>query len=178
MKNSEFFKGILNNHSNMFLVNYEEGARRLYKRKEDAGYDVYAFFKDGEDYKIIKPHETVIFNTGIKTAFPSHFYIQLEERGSTGVLGLAQRSGVIDSGYRGEWMIPITNTNDIAVIVSRIPKEEIEYDGEFIFYPYEKAISQAVIHRTEHTTFFPVSEETVKSVPSERGTGKIGSSGK
>lgn len=164
---------------NEFLVNYGEGARPLTKRKEDAGFDVYPLFEDGQSSMVIKPHQTVIFKTGIRTAFPSSHYIHLEERGSTGVIGLSQRAGVIDSGYRGEWMIPVTNTNDIPVIISKLPKETIDgIISNYIYYPYSKAICQAVLHRCEHTEFRSVSAEDIDSVASERGTGKLGSSGK
>ena len=161
-----------------FLISYEREASPLFKREEDAGYDVYALFEKDETFKIINPHETVIFRTGIKTSFPSDYYIKLEERSSTGTLGLSQRAGVIDSGYRGEWMIPITNMNNIPVIVSRLPKEKIDYDGEFIYYSYNRALAQAVIHKAEHKDFMIVNDKTINSIPSERGTGKLGSSGK
>ena len=161
-----------------FLISYEHEASPLFKREEDAGYDVYALFEKDETFKIINPHETVIFRTGIKTSFPSDYYIKLEERSSTGTIGLSQRAGVIDSGYRGEWMIPITNMNNIPVIVSRLPKEKIDYDGEFIYYSYNRALAQAVIHKAEHKDFMIVNVKTINSIPSERGTGKLGSSGK
>ena len=161
-----------------FLISYEDGASPLFKREEDAGYDVYALFEKDETFKIINPHETVIFRTGVKTSFPSDYYIKLEERTSTGTLGLSQRAGVIDSGYRGEWMIPITNMNNIPVIVSRLPKEKIDYDGEFIYYSYNRALAQAIIHKAEHKDFIIVNDKTINSIPSERGTGKLGSSGK
>ena len=161
-----------------FLISYEDGASPLFKREEDAGYDVYALFEKDETFKIINPHETVIFRTGVKTSFPSDYYIKLEERSSTGTIGLSQRAGVIDSGYRGEWMIPITNMNNIPVIVSRLPKEKIDYDGEFIYYSYNRALAQAVIHKAEHKDFMIVNVKTINSIPSERGTGKLGSSGK
>ena len=162
-----------------FIANYAEGARPLTKRKEDAGFDVYPLFEDGQLTVTIKPHQTVIFKTGIRTAFPSNYYIHLEERGSTGVIGLSQRAGVIDSGYRGEWMIPVTNTNDIPVVVSKLPKDSIDsVMSNYIYYPYSKAICQAVLHRCEHTEFRSVSAEDIDSVASERGIGKLGSSGK
>lgn len=163
-----------------FKVNYAEGARPLTKRTEDAGYDVYPLFEKYEDTIIIPPHTTITFNTGVRTAFPAHYYIHLEERGSTGVLGLSQRAGVIDSGYRGEWMIPVTNTNDIPVIVTRLSNKEMDesFMGDYIYYPYSKALCQAVIHKCEHAEFLSVSPADIDSVASERGHGKIGSSGK
>ncbi|MEG0767038.1 MAG: dUTP pyrophosphatase, partial [Clostridia bacterium] len=77
------------------------------RRTEDAGFDLYACF--AEDTLYFAPGETRVIPTGIASAFDAGFYFQVKERGSTGVLGMAVRAGVIDSGYRGEWFIPITN---------------------------------------------------------------------
>ncbi len=68
----------------------------------------------------------------------------LKERGSTGTKGIAQRSGVIDSGYRGEYMAPVTNLNTKRVVIK---KQDVEYKEDAIIYPYEKAICQGVLLR-------------------------------
>ena len=73
------------------------------KRDEDAGYDIYPCFD--EDYRVIMPHETAMVPTGIASAFDKSWYVQLQERGSTGSKGIKYGAGVIDSGYRGEWWI-------------------------------------------------------------------------
>ena len=80
------------------------------KRDEDAGYDVYACF-DG-DYIVIDIRDTVLIPTGIASALPKDKYIHIEERGSTGSIGMKKSAGIIDSGYRGEWFIAITNCTD------------------------------------------------------------------
>ena len=77
------------------------------KRKEDAGYDIYANFKG--DFMMIKPHTTNLIPTGLYSAFNPKWYIQLEERGSTGTKGIAQRCGVIDSGFRGSIKVRMIN---------------------------------------------------------------------
>lgn len=149
------------------------------KRDSDAGYDIYAYFK--EDYLIIHPHETVIVPTGLYSAMSEDWYFQLEERGSTGTKGMSQRCGVIDSSYRGEWMVPITNVNEKAVVII---KKETEHRCPFfdrndvIFYPYEKAICQAVLLPVPKMKSVEIPLEELKVIPSERGEGKIGSSGK
>lgn len=117
------------------------------KRLEDAGYDVYPCFD--EDYIIIKPHTTVIIPTGIASACDTDYCFVLHERSSTGTKGMAQRCGIIDSGYRGEWGVPITNTNDVPIVICK--KESITDFNDFasillfsygeanyILYPYEK----------------------------------------
>ena len=68
------------------------------KRKEDAGYDLYPCFE--EDYLEILPHETRMIPLGVASAFSEDWVMILKERGSTGTKGIAQRAGVIDSGYR------------------------------------------------------------------------------
>ena len=79
------------------------------KRDEDAGYDIFLAF-DGE-YIRLEPHETKLLPTGIASAFEPGYYFQIQERGSTGTRGIGKRCGVIDSGYRGEWFVPMTNLN-------------------------------------------------------------------
>ena len=93
------------------------------KRDEDAGYDIYPCFD--EDYIIVPPHETKMIPTGIASAFSDDFVIILKERGSTGTKGIAQRCGVLDSGFRNEWFVPITNTTDKTLLISKITEEDI-----------------------------------------------------
>lgn len=157
------------------------------KRLEDAGYDVYPCFD--EDYIIIKPHTTVIIPTGIASACDTDYCFVLHERSSTGTKGMAQRCGIIDSGYRGEWGVPITNTNDVPIVICK--KESITDFNDFasillfsygeanyILYPYEKAICQALVLPVPEIEIEEYTYEELKAIPSERGTGRLGSSGK
>lgn len=157
------------------------------KRLEDAGYDVYPCFD--EDYIIIKPHTTVIIPTGIASACDTDYCFVLHERSSTGTKGMAQRCGIIDSGYRGEWGVPITNTNDVPIVICK--KESITDFNDFasillfsygeanyILYPYEKAICQALVLPVPEVEIEECTYEELKAIPSERGTGRLGSSGK
>lgn len=157
------------------------------KRLEDAGYDVYPCFD--EDYIIIKPHTTVIIPTGIASACDTDYCFILHERSSTGTKGMAQRCGIIDSGYRGEWGVPITNTNDVPIVICK--KESITDFNDFasillfsygeanyILYPYEKAICQALVLPVPEVEIEEYTYEELKAIPSERGTGRLGSSGK
>lgn len=147
------------------------------KRLEDAGYDVYPCFD--EDYIIIKPHTTVIIPTGIASACDTDYCFVLHERSSTGTKGMAQRCGIIDSGYRGEWGVPITNTNDIPIVICK--KESITDFNDFasiLLFPYEKAICQALVLPVPEVEIEEYTYEELKAIPSERGTGRLGSSGK
>jgi dUTP pyrophosphatase len=151
------------------------------KRKEDAGYDIYACFE--EDYIIIYPHETKSIPTGIASACSDDYYFQLFERGSTGIKGIGQRSGVIDSGYRKEWFVPITNHNDSYLVIRKENVSNMDIWGQImpnnvIDYPYEKAICQAVLLLVPKVDVEEVEYETLKSFASERGMGCLGSTNK
>jgi len=65
-----------------------------------AGLDVYACFD--EPYIVIKPHESMLVPTGIKSAIDPDYFALLEERGSTGANGIKRSAGVIDADFRGE----------------------------------------------------------------------------
>ena len=163
------------------------------KREEDAGFDIYANFE--EDYMLIKPHETVMIPTGIASACDSDYCFILKERGSTGTKGIAQRCGVIDSGYRSEWFVPITNTTDNLIIIHKqnvtldiIKDIAYKYTSDIankIFgadmptlYPYEKAICQALVIPVPTVDVEEYTYEELLAIPSSRGTGALGSSGK
>lgn len=118
------------------------------KRKEDAGFDIYTT----ENEVILKPGETKFFSTGLRSAFPDNYWVEIKERGSTGAVGLSVRSGVIDSGYRGEWKIMLTNVNNYPVEFSyAVDKVTYVYGKIFkkkikkVIYPLTKAIAQAVV---------------------------------
>ncbi|MCE5220025.1 MAG: dUTP pyrophosphatase [Clostridium sp.] len=157
------------------------------KIEENAGMDIYPCFE--EDFIWIKPHNTAMIPTGIASACSSNYYFQLFERGSTGTKGIGQRCGVIDSGYRNEWFVPITNHNykQLIIIKENISKSEVleELFGttrgsndNFIFYPYEKAICQAVLLPVPKIEVNEISYNDILEITSERGLGNLGSSGK
>lgn len=150
------------------------------KREEDAGFDVYACF-DG-DFIEIKPHETVIVPSCIASAFSPEYVAVLKERGSTGTKGIKISAGVIDSGYRGEWMVPITNANGKTVVIMKSDKKHL-YKRLFneensIIYPYEKAIAQALFLPVPKMIVQEITYKELQDIDSERGAGKLGSSGK
>ena len=115
--------------------------------------------------------------TGLYSAFCEDYYIQLVERGSTGSKGIAQRCGVIDSSYRGEWFVPITNTTDKELIISKEIKETT-VTKDYIAYPYNKAICQAVLLPVPKVEIKEISIDEFLKLESDRGTGCLGSSGK
>lgn len=148
------------------------------KREEDAGYDIYPHFNT--DMMYFAPHETRMVPTGLISAFSSNYVVILKERGSTGTKGIGQRAGIIDSGFRREWFVPLTNHNDCPMIIIKATnkREMAELQENNILYPYEKAICQALVVRVPKMAVSEVSVEEIKSIGSERGDGMLGSSGK
>jgi len=155
------------------------------KNDEDAGYDIYACFP--EDWVIIEPHKTEMIPTGIASVFDKKYVAVLKERGSTGTKGMGQRAGIIDSGYRGEWLVPITNHNDypIAIVKTDYIDEFKQYmaslffdDDEYVIYPYNKAICQMLLLPVPEVEVESITKEELEAAGSVRGAGKLGSSGK
>lgn len=148
------------------------------KRDEDAGFDIYADFED--DFIIIDPHTTTLIPTGIASACDTDYCFILKERGSTGTKGIAQRCGVIDSGYRNEWFVPITNTTNkkIAIVKKDADYIFIRNTSGYTIYPYEKAIAQALIIPVPKVNIEELTYNELKEIKSDRGMGALGSSGK
>lgn len=167
----------------LIFAKVREGAKIPTKRTEDAGRDLYPCFE--QDFIVIHPLETELIPTGIATAFSPKYYAQIQERGSTGSKGIKYGSGVIDSGYRGEWFVPITNCNNVDLIIAKkgsftdnIIHSYFGSKYKYILYPYEKAIAQFVMHLVPEFKEKEVSYEELQNIKSERGAGAFGSSGK
>jgi dUTP pyrophosphatase len=175
----------------------KEGAIVPSKRDEDMGFDIYACFD--EDYMAIKPHETKLIPTGIASACDPRYGFVLFERGSTGSKGMARRAGIVDPGYRGEWFVGLTNTTENTMFITKLSNEEtvdkyygIESSGALndlignfikknnndIFYPYTKAIAQALLLPIPPVDPEEISYNELCAIESERGMGALGSSNK
>lgn len=109
------------NKVEVFIEICREGAvMPCYAKPGDAGMDVYA-----AEEVLIRPGETVIIPTGLKLAIPEGYEIQVRPRSGISLntpLRLANSPGTIDSGYRNELGIIMTNTSD------NIPSD----DGRFL----------------------------------------------
>ncbi|MBQ7452888.1 MAG: dUTP pyrophosphatase [Clostridia bacterium] len=170
----------------LVFAKMREGAIIPTKKDEDAGYDLYANFED--DYFVIEPHQTKAIPTGIACAFNKKFYAQIEERSSMAKLGIKKSGGVMDSGYRGEYLIMTYNTNHKPFIISKIPLEnipaKIKVGGKTyktkncIVYPYTKAVCEIVMQEVPVLETKEVSYAELKNIASLRGEGGFGSSGK
>jgi len=149
------------------------------KNVEDAGYDIYGIIK--EDV-VIRSGEIKMIPTGIASAISDDYYFQLQERGSTGTKGLSQRCGVIDSGYRNEWFVPINNTTNKDIVILKNysdRKDSVENSYiNYIIYPDTKAICQAIILPIPKTEVEEIAYEELLKMESIRGLGNLGNSGK
>lgn len=170
-----------NNYLIIYWDKLNERAKLPSKRDEDAGFDIYS---DSMENIILKPNETKFFTTGLRSAFPSNYWIEIKERGSTGAVGLSVRSGVIDSGYRGEWKIMLTNVNKYPVEFSHNVDKVTYIKGKIfknkikkVIYPLTKAIAQAVVIPLPTIQCY-CDKDMVDGAKSNRGETGWGASGK
>ena len=145
------------------------------KREEDAGMDIYAYFED--DSLIIPAHTTKLIPTGLYSAFTSDWVMIVKDRGSNGSIGLETTAGIIDSGFRNEIFVSLTNTNSKPVIISKDVEKTLKLK-EMIMYPYSKAIAQLLMLPVPKMTTKEVTLERLQAMKSERGLGLLGSSDK
>lgn len=160
----------------------EEGVEAPHKNEEDLGYDVKAHFDT--DQWVIPPHTTSLIPTGLYAAVPVRWGLIAKEKGSTGAIGMKCGAGVIDSGYRDEIFIAITNENDSYLIITKDPEVKKVTHGSYefrecscdaIYYPYKKGIAQLLLVPNPKSKGKKISIEELKAIPSIRGEGKLGS---
>ena len=144
------------------------------KRDSDSGFDVYAV-----ESTTIPAHTTVMISTGLKVILPDHIWLRAADRGSTGSKGLHIHCGIIDEQYMGEIFIALCNTNDYDVsITDEVDRWTIK-EGKG-YYPISKGIAQLIPeYRVDVISTIATDAEYQSAlVRSERGDGKLGSSGK
>lgn len=144
-----------------------------YAKAGDAGMDIYAI----ED-TVIKPGETKIVRTGLKCALPLGYEFEVRPRSGLSVktpLRIANAPGTIDSGYRDEIGVIVTNIEP--------PIKDIVLDekgmGSILYgqsYTITKGMrfAQLVLKEVPSCTFYEVSD--VKEIGFDRAGG-FGSSG-
>lgn len=82
-----------------------------------AGFDIYCAESDDV---FITPGDTVKVSTGIATAIPQGYFGAVFPRSGLATkqgLRLANCVAVIDSDYRGEWLIPLHNDSDTTRVI-------------------------------------------------------------
>lgn len=72
-------------------------------------------------HDIINPGETIVYGTGVQVSIPEGYVMLVYPRSSTGIkmhCMLSNTTGVIDSGYRDEIQMAITNFGNMAVEIN------------------------------------------------------------
>lgn len=126
-----------------------------------AGADLYACI-DPNTTVTIEPNETAKLSVGIKTEIPEGFVGLVFARSGLATkkdLAPANKVGVIDSDYRGEWFVPLHNHGKEARTI-----ENGERIAQVIFMPVPQASFEVVASDEEFTN-------------TERGEGGFGSTG-
>lgn len=144
------------------------------KNQEDAGYDLYCDFEETD--LIIRPNEVKLIPTGIASCMSSKYVLVIKERGSTGTKCMSVRAGIIDSGFRNEIFVPINNTSNKTIVITK--NKYRTQDTHELLYPYEKAIAQGLLLPVPNVDVKEIAYEELQRIPSKRGMGMLGSSGK
>lgn len=134
---------------------HEDAIIPQYAHKTDAGADVFAI-----EETTIKPHETALIKTGISVAIPVGYEIQVRPRSGLSLktnLRVANAPGTIDSDYRGEICVIMTNIGNLSITIKKGDK-----------------IAQLVISPVPMIDWVEVEELS----PTERGEGGFGSTDK
>lgn len=143
-----------------------------YARAGDAGMDVFA----AEDISIA-PGETVVVPTGLKLAIPIGYEIQVRPRSGISLktpLRISNSPGTIDSGYRDEVGIIITNTSDRNDNLGiHTINDKGNLSGTYIIRTGDR-IAQIVLQLVPKIKFVAV--ESVEAIGQNRGGG-FGSTG-
>lgn len=126
--------------------------------EEAAGYDLYAYISDNGMFEI-KPHETVKIGTGVAIAAPKGTFGAIFPRSGLATkngLAPANKVGVCDSDYNGEYIIALHNHSNKTAYVHHGDRI-----AQLVFIPY------VAVHFVEVEEL----DET------ERGSGGFGSTG-
>ena len=124
-----------------------------FANKSDAGMDLFSTKKI-----ILHPGERVQVPTGIAIELPED-YVSLiwDKSGLSAIHGLKVFAGVVDAGYRGEYIVVLFNSSSTDYVIEKGQK-----------------VAQFLVQKVEHPTIEMVDELS----DSERGEGGFGSSGK
>jgi dUTP pyrophosphatase len=92
----------------------QDGGILPYALDTDAGMDLLS----SQDI-ILTPHVPTKIRTGIKIEIPKGYVGLIWDKSSIGALGVKTMGGVIDSGYRGEVIVMLTNLTHDSVRFER-----------------------------------------------------------
>jgi len=174
------------------------------KRFEDAGFDVHSA---ETETIVINPCSVKLVDTGIAIGCSPDWFPKFFDKGGMGSKGIIVGAGVGDSGYRNGYFIPLINTNyDKYLVITTQTQEEVDecelfdinankfvkgFDEvtekwtevlmkrECIVKFSNKAITQFVMLPVPKFDIIKeITWEELQTFESERGMGKLGSSGK
>lgn len=124
-----------------------------YAHNDDAGFDIFSSIKT-----VVKPGEFAGIPTGVSAEIPSGYFVSF--RGKSGLAikkGINILGGVIDSGYKGEWVVILINLGKTNYKIESGDK-----------------IAQGIVHKKEKV----ILGKTNKLSKSARGAKGFGSTGK
>lgn len=158
---------------------HEDAIVPQYANLTDSGMDLYAL----DDY-VIKPGETMLIPTGIKTALPPGYELQVRPKSGRALktkLRVANTPGTIDAGYRDE----------IKVIIENIeaPIQDITYEfdedghikitsilhGKNMYIGKGEKFAQLVLMEVPKAVFYAV--DSVSKIEGDGRNGGFGSTG-
>lgn len=124
-----------------------------YAHDTDAGFDLYCL-----ERKTLTTGERYTFQVGISSEIPNGWFVSIRDKSGLAVkAGIHTLAGVIDSGYRGEWGIVLTNLGE----------------SECTFEKGDK-IAQGILQQATQAEIMEVTELS----ETERGLGGFGSTGR
>ena len=144
---------------------YPDSKLPTYGSKEAACADLYAYIKSNDSNIerpciVIRPHETVKIGTGLRMAPPDGWYVQIFARSGLATktgLAPANKVGICDTDYRGEYIVALHNHSDKECII-----EHGDRIAQMALVPYWQADFEEVSELDE----------------TERGAEGFGSTGK
>lgn len=125
-------------------------------RTTDAGYDLYA----DEDVALY-PEDTKLISTGIAFAIPDGYAGLIWDRSGLGSKGIHRHAGVVDSSYRGEVKVALSNSRS-------------SHKDNIYFINRGDRIAQILFQKVPHFELV----ETEELDDTDRGSSGFGSSGK
>ena len=146
------------------LSHYVENANNLtYATEQAACFDICASIKDPIT---IAPGEHIGVPTGVKIAAQSPLWFRINSRSGLAIKhGIITIAGIIDTDYRGEWIVGLLNTN-------------AESSGKsYTINPGDK-IAQVELPFPYHAEFTEISNEEFAKLDTDRGEKGFGSSGR
>lgn len=132
-----------------------------YAKEGDAGMDLCALMLHDSGRVMqsteMLPKETKKFGTGVRCEIPYGYELQIRPRSSMSLRGLHVHFGTVDTGYRGQIMVTVTNVGWFDEQINNLDR-----------------IAQAVLAPVTRATIV----EGVVSTDTERGEAGFGSTGR